>query len=449
MLPQELPIVAIIGRENVGKSTLFNRLTEKQQALISKIPGTTRDRNYGICFWQSRAFNVVDTGGFNAQQLKTKITDQLEAAVFDGIQKAIDEATAIIFVLDGQETLTEIDKNIVRILRTSGKPVFLTINKLDNPRKRRSFDSAFERLEWKEQFLISAINGVGVGDLLEAIVKKINPPLEQELNLQTWTRIAIMGRPNVGKSSLTNAILGDERAIVSDQPHTTRAPQDIYFTYKGRHLLLIDTAGLRRQAKVNEELEKNSAELSKTALDNCDVVLYVLPANEPIGHQDKHLLGEIISAQKSVIILANKFDLAIEGYTVKDYEYYLRSLLPSFDYIPALCVSAKNKTGIDKILPLAIKVAQARDIKIEQKELSWILDNAPFTPPTKKKPGIKLLKVQDLQQWGTRPPYFIVVVNEKHLAPPALADIIKKALRQKYKFIGTPINVYLKNGKDI
>jgi len=454
MLPQELPVVAIVGRENVGKSTLFNRLTEKQQALVSKVPGTTRDRNYGLCFWQGRCFQVADTGGFNARQLKNKISDQLESAVFEGIQKAIDESTAVIFILDGLEPLTAIDKNIVRALRDSGKPIFLTINKLDNPRRRNNFDPAFERLDWKERFLISAANGVGTGDLLDAIVKTIEPPLEQELDLKTWTRIAIMGRPNVGKSSLANAILNDERTIVSDQPHTTRAPQDIYFTYRGQHLLLIDTAGLRKQAKIIEELEKNSAELAKATLDNCDVVLYVLPANEPIGHQDKHLIGEIIAAQKSVIIIANKFDLAVAGYTVKDYEHYLRYLLPSFEYLPVLCVSAKNKTGIEKILPAAIKAAQAREIEVNQKDLDWLLANAPFTPPTKKRPGTraaskKLLKVQGLRQWGTRPPYFVVIVNEKHLAPAALADIIKKALRRKYKFFATPINVYLKNIGDV
>ena len=450
MLPNELPEIAIIGRENVGKSTLFNRLTEKQQAMVSNIPGTTRDRHNSPCLWQGKVFNVVDTGGFNSAQLKKSGGNELERATAKEIHQAIANAAGIIFVVDGQEPLTEIDKAIARLLRSVTQPVFLVINKLDNNRHRSSFDAAFEHLGWPEKFLISSINGVGTGDLLDAIVAKISPPPAQNLDLKAWTRIAIIGRPNVGKSSLTNALLGSQRVIVNDQPHTTRTPQDIYFTYQNKPLLLIDTAGLRKKAKIVAKLESQSAELAIKSLDNCDVVLFVLPADEAIGHQDKYLLGKIIAAQKSVIIVVNKWDLIPKDSTTRDYIHYARQLLPSFSYLPILCVSALNKTNVSKILPLALKIARARETTIPQPDLNWILANAPFTPPTHRKSrGQQLLKVKGLQQWGVRPPYFIVVVNEKHLAPPALADIIKKALRQKYKFIGTPINVYLKNSKEL
>lgn len=449
MFPNELPSVAIIGRENVGKSTLFNKLTEKQQALTSKIPGTTRDRHFDLCFWQGYAFNIIDTGGFNSTHFKKKTSDSLEKIVLKQIQTAISQASLILFVLDGQEKLSDLDREISKILRSSGKPVFSVINKLDNPRVRKNYDPGFKRLGWPSEFLISSLNGVGVGDLLDAVVEKIHPPKAQELDLNTWTRIAIIGRPNVGKSSLANAILGEERVIVNDQPHTTRASQDIYFTYRDHPLLLIDTAGLRKKSKIFEDLESQSAKMSLSSLDNCDLVLFLLPANEPISHQDKHLLSQIIAAQKSVILIASKWDLAEKQFSPKDYESAAKQFLPSFNFVPVLCASAKTGFNIEKILPLALKISSARNLTISQKDLDWLLANAPFTPPTRKKVGEKLLKVHGLQQWGIRPPYFVVIVNEKYLAPKALADIIKKSLRQKYHFLGTPINVYLKNKSDI
>jgi len=439
MMPYKfLPTVAIVGRANVGKSTLFNCLIEKRKALVSKIPGTTRDRNYGICSWRGKIFNLIDTGGLVRIELTKKHKRNLiEEKIIEQVKIALREADLILFVVDGQTTIFPQDKEIASLLRKEKKPVILVVNKMDNPRLRKMIDPNILRLGFKSPILVSALNGSGTGDLLDNIVKLLKIPEVIIPEEEKWIKISIIGKPNVGKSSLLNSILGEEKVIVSEIPHTTREPQDTLIMFKDQPILLVDTAGIRRKAKIKNFVEKDGVRLSLNSLRESDIVLLVIEIDQPIAKQDKRLTKLAIDLQKSIIFIANKWDLIPLPRDEKKYRDYILSFFSSLEFVPIIFTSAKTGFNVEKILPLVLKIDRERKKEIAQDKLDRLLKKIEFPLPRKK----KFAKIYSLTQTSINPPNFVLTVNKKELLPSAFVDIVKKTLRKEFIFLGTPINV--------
>lgn len=443
------PIIAIVGRTNVGKSTLFNRLTEKHKALISKIAGTTRDRSYAECFWRGKKLTLVDTGGLDIISRET-----IEEGVKKQAEYAIKQADLILFVVDIQSRPLPQDKELARLLRKSKKPIILTANKADNPKLRKKIsDSEWLKLGLSKPLAVSAINGSGTGDLLDKIVEQLPKTKIKKKKLSTThyplriTNIAIVGRPNVGKSSLLNAILGEERVIVSPVPHTTREPQDTLFTYKNHSLLLIDTAGIRKKAKVKPGLEKAGVTKSIARLRKSDIALLVIEIQGQITSQDSHL-GNIISKTKSgAIIVANKFDLIEDkgSKDIKRFTNYIYNHLPQLDWAPIAFCSALNKKGIKPVLSQILEVKKQREKFIEEE----ILDKffriiIKKHPPRAKQRGAKHPYIYNLKQINTNPPLFEITVDKKENLHSSYLNYIENRLREKFGFQGTAIKIILR-----
>lgn len=442
---QTLPTVAIIGRTNVGKSTLFNCLIEKRKALVSEIPGTTRDRNYGVCSWRGKMFNLIDTGGLVRIELSKKQNkDIIEEKIIEQVRIALREADLILFVVDGQTAIFPQDKEVASLLRKEKKPTILVVNKTDNPRLRSGIDPNILRLGFENPFLVSALNSSGVGDLLDEVVKQLKFPETIIPEEKEWIKVSIIGRPNVGKSSLLNAILGEEKVIVSETPHTTRAPQDTLIMFQNQPILLVDTAGIRRKAKIKDSVEKGGVKLSLNSLKESDIILLVIEVNQPIDKQDRRLVGLAIDSNKSVVLIANKWDLVPPPRNEKQYREYVFSFFPSLEFLPIIFTSAKIGFNVEKVLPLVLRIAQERKKEISQDALNNLIKKLDFPLPKKK----RFAKIYSLTQSGINPPYFILTVNNKKLLPSAYPDVIRKKLRQTFGFLGTPINVGVrKRGK--
>ena len=356
-----MPTIAIVGRVNVGKSTLFNRLTETTNALVSPIPGTTRDRNYGACFWRGLELTIIDTGGLTEETPK----QSLEAQVKKQVLIAVQEADLILFVVDGKEGIMKDDEMVSLLLKktkiNSKKPVLLTVNKIDKPALATENTEQWRKLGFGAPFFISAATGSGTGDLLDEIVRSlslkealINPALTK---VKPFARIAILGKPNVGKSSLLNAMLGEERMIVNEMPFTTRVPQDTLKNYQGAPLLLIDTAGIRKKAKVSFELEKIGVQKTLLTLQRTDCALLVLDAfQEGLGKQDMTLGRLVAENKKSAIIVVNKIDLK-EKQEKEKWQKEISRAFPHLSFAPILFVSAKQKQHINQILEQIMAVA--------------------------------------------------------------------------------------------
>ncbi|MFH1535217.1 MAG: ribosome biogenesis GTPase Der, partial [Patescibacteria group bacterium] len=306
-MTKKLPQVALIGRTNVGKSTLFNTLLEKRKAITSPMPATTRDRNFGICEWKARKINLVDSGGVN-----TIKGDEIEESILEQAKIAVNEADCIIFVVDGLQSITKQDREIAKWLKKSKVPIILAVNKIDNPKRRAETGSEYYKLGIKETINVSAINGSGTGDLLDAITEKV--PEKSTEYKEPDLRLAIVGKTNVGKSSYVNALLGESRVIVSAKPHTTRDPQDIEIQYNKKRIVLVDTAGLRRKKPrkgqtETKSIENESARKSLLAIKHADIVLLMLDITEEISFQDKHIASEVIEAKTGIVVVLNKWDL--------------------------------------------------------------------------------------------------------------------------------------------
>ncbi len=437
------PVVAIIGRTNVGKSTLFNRLIEKKKALVSKMPGTTRDRNYGLCNWRGKYFYLVDTGGLLGFKPEKQNKTNLEEKIIEQVNFALKEADLVLFLLDSQTSVFPQDKEIASRLRRENKPTILVANKVDNPRRRKTVNPDIFRLGFSEICLVSALNGAGIGDLLDEIIKKIKFFPTDFPNEKEWIRVAILGKPNVGKSSILNSILGEEKVIVSEIPHTTRSPQDTLIIFQKKPILLIDTAGIRRKAKIDNFIEKEGVKLSLRSLKESDIVLIILEAHLPLTRQDKRLVNLALRQKKSVILIGNKWDLVADKNKEQEYRNYLLNSLPSFPFLPIIITSAKTGFNTEKILPLVIKISQERKKIIEQKELDKIIAQLSFPRPKRK----KIAKIYSLSQKKTNFPYFVLTVNKKELLPSAIPNLIKKKIREKFNFLGTPIVLAIKEWK--
>lgn len=430
-------IVAIVGRPNVGKSTLFNRLVEKRQAIVDAVSGVTRDRHYGRSEWNGREFSVIDTGGYIMNS-----DDIFEKEIQKQVNLAIDEANVIMFMVDMKEGVTEMDKDVANLLRRSKRKVLLVVNKTDSPIE--SVNAAeFHSLGLGEYFCVSAINGSGTGELLDELVKDL--PIETpEEELPDIPRIAIVGRPNVGKSSLINSFVGKERNIVTDVPGTTRDAIDTHYKQFGLDLMLIDTAGVRKKSKVHEDIEFYSVMRSIRSIESCDVCLLLIDATQGFEAQDLNIFSLIEKNRKGVVILVNKWDIFEKDHkSVKEYEEKIREHIAPFSDVPILFVSALKKQRIFKALELAVHVYQNRIKKIPTSQLNEFLQKtiADYQPPAYKG---KYIKIKYATQLPTHAPSFAFFCNLPQYIRDPYKRYVEKKLREEFDFSGVPIQVFFR-----
>ncbi len=426
-------IVAIVGRPNVGKSTLYNRLVGFRDAITDDFAGVTRDRKYGFCEWNGKRFTVVDTGGFVPSS-----KDVFEMAIRQQAHIAMEEAAVILFMVDAQTGITDLDEELARLLRRSPKPVFLVVNKVDNFSAQADANE-FWSLGFPNTFFIASITGSGTGDLLDAIVERV----EEEPSLKTdLPKFAIIGRPNVGKSSLVNALLGEERNIVTPIAGTTRDPIHSVYNKFGKQFILIDTAGIRKKTKVEENLEFYSVMRAIRALEECDVCLLVLDATQGIEAQDLHLFRLAQKRHKGIVILVNKWDLIEKDtHTARDYEENIKKRIAPFSDVPILFISAVDKQRIFQAVEAALSVYENRQRKIKTSELNELmLDIIEKTPP----PSVKgrFPKFKYVTQLPTHYPSFAFFVNNPNWVRDTYLQFLENQLRQHYDFKGVPIEIY-------
>ena len=445
------PIVALVGRPNVGKSTLFNRIVGQRLAVVHEQPGTTRDRLHAPAEWIGVSFTVVDTGGIEVlpetvsvgrrpgpERVLSQDSVPFIPLIRAQAEQAIQEADAIIFLTDAASGLTAGDEEVADILRRSHCPVFVGANKADNPRLRQAA-LEFYALGLGTVYPISALHGTGVADLLDDLVEAISPS-EPEVEDER-VKLAIVGRPNVGKSSLLNRLLGEERAIVSPIPGTTRDAIDTYLEWEGTPITLIDTAGIRRRGKVGRGVERYSVLRALRAIQRADVALLVIDGVEGVTAQDAHVASFILDEWASVVVLVNKWD-AVEkdAYTMVEYIRWVREVLRFLDYVPVLFISALTGQRVSKVLPTALAVQEARFQRIPTGALNRLVQNAlaRHAPPSKRG---KRLKIYYVSQPGVDPPTFVFHVNDPDLVHFSYARYLENRLREAYQFPGTPLRL--------
>lgn len=436
------PIVAIVGRPNVGKSTLFNRLTQSRTAIVESVPGVTRDRLYGDVEWLTRVFALIDTGGIETTG------DTIKAGTRRQAQLAIAEADLILFVVDVRDGVTPADQDVADILRRTDKPVLLVANKVDNLKLEEDLVALYE-LGFGTAYPVSSIHGLGTGDLLDAIIERIQPLLaEDEEEPSDEIRIAFIGRPNVGKSSLVNRLLGQERMIVSDVPGTTRDAIDTLLEADGRRYRLIDTAGMRRRSRIDDPVERYSVMRAIRALDRCDVAFVVLDAAQGIADQDKKIAGLADEAGKGVVLVINKWDLIEKDeQTMPNFTEELRLFLPFVGYAPILYTSALSGQRVRRLLDLAAKVAAERRKKISERDLNDLMREAQILNPPPAVQGRRLKIFYATQQDRMMPPSFVLSVNDPTLAIESYRRYLENRLREAYGFEGTPVRLFLREKK--
>ena len=429
------PIVAIIGRQNVGKSTLLNRLAGKPIAITADLPGTTRDRIMANISWQGAEFTLVDTGG-----LELKPQSTIAQGVREQVEVAMTEADAIIFLVDVMDGVTPLDQEIADMLRRVGKPILLVANKADNARLEAEAVE-FYQLGLGEPLTISAHHGRDTAELLDRIIAllPVPPPARVEPEMM---KVAIVGRPNVGKSMLLNALLGEERAIVDDTPGTTRDALDTLFDFQGQSVLLIDTAGIRRRGRLGVGIEKYSVIRALRAIDRADIVLLVVDATEPFTAQDTHIAGYIQQAAKGVVLVVNKWDLVAEQ-RITEWDQYIRRQLKFMPYAPVLYTSAKFGQGMEKIMPQVGQVYQERLKRLPTAEVNSLVRQvvASHSPPRR---GSKQLKILYATQAEVNPPTFVFFVNDAKLMHFSYQRYLENKLRQSFGFAGTPLRLVFK-----
>ncbi|MEW6541257.1 MAG: ribosome biogenesis GTPase Der [Bacillota bacterium] len=428
------PVVAIVGRPNVGKSTLFNRILGRQAAVVDAEPGVTRDRLYQEVDWAGRRFVLVDTGG-----IESGAGEDMAGQVAGQARRAIAQAQLILYVLDGNAGLLEEDVQVAALLRRSGKPVLVVVNKVDDFNRPLPLGDFF-RLGLGEPVPVSAAQGLNIGDLLDLVVAEM-PPRADEPGGPLPVRIAVVGRPNVGKSSLVNAILGEDRVIVSDIPGTTRDAVDTLFRRDGREYVFIDTAGMRRKAKIRESIEHYSVLRAKKALERADLALVVLDFADGVTNQDQRIAGLAEEAGKGTIIVVNKWDLA-EGTGVSAHRYQeeVRRELTFIGYAPVLCVSAVSGLGIPKILGSVETVMGEYRRQVPTSVLNRILHDAFMISPPPARKG-KRLKLMYCTQVAAGPPAFLLFVNDPGLVSPGYRRYLENEVRRAMGFQGVPVRI--------
>lgn len=442
--------IVLLGQVNVGKSTFFNRLIGKPKAIVSKIPGTTRDRNFGTCHWQGQDFMIIDTGGVEEK----KAQNQIEKEVKKHIIKALEQADLVFLLIEirplsdsssgpaspaGGPPISNFEREISRLIKKSKKPCFLVLNKADNPQKREwAQNQAWLKLGFGEVSPISAANGTGIGDLLDKTIeffKKTSKTKSKKPELKIIPlKIAIIGKPNVGKSTLLNALLGEEKVIVSPLPHTTRGPQDTLIYFHKKPLLLIDTAGIRRRAKIKSIIEKIGVQKSLETIKKADIVLMVTDISENISHQDKALLNFIIKKEKGLIVVINKCDLE------KSYQLWN----PLAQWAPRILISAKTGVNVEKIFPLIQSVNANYNRWVDEKDLTNFLKEIIVEREFEE----KIWKRVQIKQAEIKPPRFSLQVSRNIIRRKAIKqaqiNIIEKELRKSWPFEGTPIKISVK-----
>jgi GTP-binding protein len=441
------PSIALVGRKNVGKSSLFNRLIERKQAIVSNIPGTTRDVGIGTCLWRGQLLTILDTGGLDIVK-----RDEIEVNVRKQALRAAQKSHLIVFVVDAQTGPLSTDLLLAKELRKVGPPVILAVNKSDNPNLRVGVSDEWRKLGFGEPVAVSAVNGGGSGDLLDRVfeeLKKIELPLEK---VEPELIITMLGRPNVGKSSLLNAMIGEERVIVSEIPHTTREPQDTLLFYGGRPILIVDTAGIRKRAKIGPGLEMVSVEKSMVALKQTDVALLILDVTDDVSSQDSHLAGLADDSGKGIIVVLNKWDL-VGGKTEKtsnDFKERYQKALPFLAWAPIVFTSAISGQRVQNLLDLALKVRENRERVVSEDELDEFIDEVikPYvkkrTPHRKDALGTKKKHphIYGLRQTATAPPTFSLIVKDKAVVDFSYLRFIENRMRDRFEFEGTPLRVH-------
>jgi len=432
-------IVAIVGRPNVGKSTLFNRLTNSRRAIVNEEAGTTRDRQYGKCEWEGREFSVIDTGGWVINS-----SDVFEGEIKRHVSLAIEECDVILFMVDIQNGITDYDLEVAQILRKQTKPIILVSNKADT--FEWQYQAAeFYKLGLGEPQVISAINGLGSGDLLDLLLTHFNPDVVEDIE-HDLPRFAVVGRPNAGKSSLINAFIGEDRTIVTDIPGTTRDSIYTRFNKFGYDFYLVDTAGIRKKAKVSEDLEYYSVVRAIRAIENSDVCILMIDAQRGIESQDLNIFSLIQKNKKGLIVVINKWDLIEnkESNDIKEYEKTIRERLSPFVDFPIIFTSATTKQRILKVLETAVEVCENKKRKVATAKLNEymlpLIENYP--PPALKGKYIKIKYVTQLP--STQIPTFLFFANLPQYVKDPYRRFLENKLRAKYEFTGTPIQIFIR-----
>lgn len=440
------PSVALVGRKNVGKSSLFNRLIEDNQAIVSDVPGTTRDVGIGMARWRGQLLTLLDTGGLDIIK-----RDEIEVNVRKQALRAAQKSHVIVFMGDATTGPLSTDILLAKELRKTGKPVILAVNKADSPALRREVGNQWRKLGFGEPLAISAGNGSGTGDLLDRIFEtlaKIDLPLDE---ITPSVTIAMLGRPNVGKSSLLNAMIGEERVIVSEVPHTTREPQDTLLFYKDQPILVIDTAGIRKRSHIERGLESVSVGKSLTAIQQADVVFLVIDITQGVGQQDAHLAGMAAESGKGIVIVLNKWD-TLSSKTTKTGDEEREEIyvsLPFLRWAPIAFVSAKTGMRVQNLLDLALRVKLARERVLTNEELDRFVEKrvkpylASRLSHKKTAQGIKRKQtyVFGIRQNSTMPPKFTMIVKDKDFTDPNVTRYVENRLREEFGLEGTPVSV--------
>ncbi len=430
--------VAITGRPNVGKSTFFNRMLEQRKAIVDDLSGVTRDRQYGVAEWAGKSFNIIDTGGFVANS-----DDIFEIEIAKQVNIAISEADAIIFMVDASSGITNLDESMADLLRRSHKPVYLAVNKVDN-HIRLMEASEFYSLGFENIFFLSSISGSGTGELLDAVISTMDPDADAIVDDDGIPKFAIIGQPNVGKSSLLNSLIGQERTIVSDIAGTTRDTIHTHYNLYNKEFILIDTAGLRKRAKVHEDLEFYSVIRAIKAMDEADICLLLLDAGKGIGAQDLAIYSLAVKKGKGIVVLVNKWDLIEkETNTARDYEKELRQRLAPFNDVPIIFISVIEKQRIFKSIEAALEVYENKKKKVATSKLNEVMLKAveQYHPPVVRGNAIKIKYVTQLP---THTPSFAFFCNYPDDVKTPYKNYLENKLRENFDFKGVPVRLFFR-----
>ena len=425
-------VIAIVGRPNVGKSTIFNRIAGARVSIVEDVPGVTRDRIYARAEWTGHSFRLIDTGGIQLADQPYQKEIQAQVSI------ALEEADVIIFVVNGKFGLTDDDKYIARMLQKSSKPVVLAVNQIDDESRLANIYE-FYALGVGDPIAVSGVHGIGIGDLLDACVAKF--PEEEAHDESEGLRIAVIGEPNVGKSSLVNAILKEDRAIVANEQGTTRDAVDSAFVYDGKPYVIVDTAGIRKRGRVYESIEKYSVLRALSAIESCDVAVFLIDAEAGIREQDKHVAGYAHEAGKPVIIAVNKWDtVEKDGRTMNEFIEKVRKEFVYLSYAPVLFISAKTGQRVTQLLPLAERVVENSRRRIPTNVLNEVIADTQVTTPAPARNG-KRFRIYYATQVSVQPPTFVLSCNDPKLMHFTYERFIENSLREAFDFEGTPIHI--------
>ncbi len=441
IIDQRLPTMALVGRVNVGKSTLFNKILERNLAIVSNVPGTTRTRNIATATWRGKQFRIIDTGGL------TFADDvPLEDDIIKQTELALEEADVIVLVTDIQNGILPQEYELANRLRTdrAKKPVVVVANKADNPASRHQvYDREWQKLNLGEVMPVSAANGTSVGDLLDLVFQKFNKGSRRPKTLDDKEplKVALVGKPNVGKSSLFNKLIGEERVIVSNMPHTTREPHDTLVEVDGKQIVFVDTAGIRRKTKVSGELERQGIDKSIAAIDRADLILLVLDATEPVTDQDQQLAGLLREHTKSVILIINKWDEADDNGDAfrNEVKEHIYKKFPHLSYAPIVFVSAKTGYRVHQIFPLITRAEAERQIMLDEDTLKKFLKAATKKHLPTRGLGVRHPEIASIHQLRTCPPLFEIFIKHKTSVHISYVHYLSNRLREQFGFFAAPI----------